>query len=116
MGQVQVMIDGKPYRMACDDGQEKHLQGLAAKLNSKMLEMKHAFGEIGDMRLGVMAAITLADELSEANERLSHMEQEIARLSAQHTHLETGVSGRDIQIAQTIAALSERVERIVKSM
>ncbi len=114
MGQVQVSIDGKLYRMACDDGQESHLEGLAGKLDGKMSEMKQAFGEIGDMRLTVMAAITIADELAEANGRLAHMEREIARLSAQHSHLETDVSGRDTEIAGMITALAERIERLAK--
>ena len=114
MGQVQVTIDGKQYRMACDNGQEKHLEGLAAKLNSKMFEMKQAFGEIGDMRLTVMAAITIADELSEANDRLSHMEKEIARLSGKASGAE--ISSRDNEISQKIINLAERVERIAKAI
>jgi cell division protein ZapA len=121
MGQVQVTIDGKQYRMACDNGQEKHLEGLAAKLDSKMAEMKLGFGEIGDMRLSVMAAITIADELFEANERLSHMEKEIARLSAKSSNIapefedmETKV--KQGEITQTIIMLAERIERIAKSM
>ena len=114
MGQVQVTIDGKHYRMACDNGQEKHLEGLAAKLDGKIAEMKLAFGEIGDMRLTVMAAITIADELFEANERLSHMEKEIARLSGKHSNTE--ISNRDNEISQKIITLAERVERIAKAM
>ncbi len=114
MGQVQVTIDGKQYRMACDNGQEKHLEGLAAKLDSKMVEMKQAFGEIGDMRLTVMAAITIADELSEANDRLSHMEKEIARLSGKASDAE--ISSRDNEISQKIINLAERVERIAKAI
>lgn len=102
--------------MACDNGQEKHLEGLAAKLDGKMVEMKQAFGEIGDMRLTVMAAITIADELSEANERLSHMEKEIARLSIKTPNSEAELSQRDTEISQKIITLAERVERIAKAM
>ncbi len=116
MGQVQVTIDGKQYRMACDNGQEKHLEGLAAKLDGKMGEMKQAFGEIGDMRLTVMAAITIADELSEANERLAHMEKEIARLSSKAPDLDTEMSSREEAMSQKIITLAERVERIAKAM
>jgi cell division protein ZapA len=131
MGQVQVTIDGKQYRMACDNGQEKHLECLAAKLDGKMAEMKLAFGEIGDMRLSVMSAITIADELFEANERLAHMEKEIARLSAKNPNSTADIddsevkaqekaqeqaSAKELVIAQTILSLAERVERIAKAM
>jgi cell division protein ZapA len=126
MGQVQVTIDGKQYRMACDNGQEKHLEGLASKLDGKMAEMKLAFGEIGDMRLSVMSAITIADELFEANERLSNMEKEIARLSGKAPHPDMNIEDSEVQIKETaikeaemsqaIIALAERVERIAKAM
>ncbi len=121
MGQVQVTIDGKQYRMACDNGQEKHLEGLAAKLDGKMAEMKLAFGEIGDMRLSVMSAITIADELFEANERLNHMEKEIARLSSKTSSStsqveENETNAKETVLAQTILALAERVGRIAKAI
>ena len=116
MAQVQVNIDGKLYRMACDDGQEDHLRSLAAKLNDKVSDMKVSFGEIGDMRLTVMAAITIADELAEANQRLSHMEGEIARLSAAREHVETHLSTREAEAAQAIEGLASRIERIAKAI
>ena len=65
MSQVTVTIAGSTYRIACDDGEEQHLEGLARLLDAKIEEMRAAFGEIGDMRLHVMAAITIADELAE---------------------------------------------------
>ncbi len=116
MAQIQVSIDGKLYRMACNDGEEAHLEALAAKLDGKVGEMKQAFGEIGDMRLTVMAALTIADELSEANSRLSHMEGEIARLSAENSHGEHHASSRNTEAASAIAALAERMERLAKGM
>ena len=66
MAQVTVTIAGRTYRMACGDGEEEHLAGLAAVFDAKIEEMRAAFGEIGDMRLHVMAALTFADDLSEA--------------------------------------------------
>lgn len=116
MAQVQVNIDGKLYRMACDDGQEEHLRALADKLNGKVSDMKVAFGEIGDMRLTVMAAITLADELAEANERLAHMESEIARLSAVHQTVEVSQSSREAELARAVASLAERIERVARDI
>ena len=78
MAQVTVTIAGRTYRMACGDGEEEHLAGLAAGLDAKIDEMRRAFGEIGDMRLHVMAAITIADELSETKRRIGTLEEEVA--------------------------------------
>lgn len=116
MAQVQVNIDGKLYRMACDDGQEDHLRALADKLNGKVSDMKVAFGEIGDMRLTVMAAITIADELAEANQRIAHMESEIARVSAARQTVESSQSNREAEAATHIVALAERIERVARTL
>ena len=65
MAQVTVTIDGKAYRMACDEGQEEHLIGLAQRFDRYVSHLKDSFGEIGDQRLTVMAGIMVMDELSE---------------------------------------------------
>ncbi len=71
MAQVSVLIAGRTYRMACADGEEDHLKGLAARLDGKIIELRGSFGEIGDSRITVMAAITIADDLSEAERRIA---------------------------------------------
>ena len=80
MAQVNVTISGKTYRMACDDGQEAHLIGLGERLNQTIDMLRERFGEIGDQRLTVMAAITMADQYSETERRLRQVEAEIAGL------------------------------------
>ena len=65
MPEVNVEIDGKRYRMACEDGQQQHLLDLADRFNRQVQALKGAFGEIGDNRLVVMAGIAVLDELAE---------------------------------------------------
>ncbi len=67
MSHVSVTINGRQFRMACDDGQEEHLLRLAGTVNEKVDALKGSFGEIGDTRLTVMAAIMVADDLAEAH-------------------------------------------------
>jgi cell division protein ZapA len=78
--QINVTIDGRSYRMACGSGEEAHLTGLAETLDGRIGEMRKNFGEIGDMRLQVMAALTIADELSELRGRLTTLEAQVAEL------------------------------------
>lgn len=80
MAQVTVMIDGKAYRMACEEGQEDHLAELASKFDQYVGHLKGQFGEIGDLRLTVMAGIMVMDELSEVNHRLKGLETEVDNL------------------------------------
>lgn len=80
MPSVSVTINGKNYRMACDEGQEQHLIDLGNQLNVTIDELRGAFGEIGDQRLIVMAAISKADELSEERRRVQRLEEALDQL------------------------------------
>ena len=82
MPQVTVTIAGHTYRIACAEGEEAHLEGLAAAYDARVEEMRGTFGEIGDLRLHVMAAITQADELHETRQRIAALEAEVAASTA----------------------------------
>ena len=68
MAQVSLTIDGRKYRVACNEGEEARLESLAGVIDDKIGEMRKAFGEIGDQRLVIMAALTIADNLAEARD------------------------------------------------
>jgi cell division protein ZapA len=68
MSQVSVTIDGRKYRLACNEGEEAQLESLAGTLDEKIGEMRKIFGEIGDQRLVIMAALSLADSMTEARD------------------------------------------------
>jgi cell division protein ZapA len=68
MSQVSVSIDGRKYRLACNEGEEPRLESLAGLIDEKIGEMRKTFGEIGDQRLVIMAALTIADSLAEARD------------------------------------------------
>src|SRR5476651_1841199 len=80
MAQVNATIAGRQFRLACEDGQEEHLQVLAKNIDERIGELRTKFGEIGDTRLTVMAALTVADELAEAIRRIRLLEEDIAAL------------------------------------
>jgi cell division protein ZapA len=73
MAEVTVTIAGRTYRMACDEGQEAHLTGLGDQIDRKIADIRASYGDIGDLRLTVMAAIVIADELSAARRQLTAM-------------------------------------------
>jgi cell division protein ZapA len=116
MGQVTVTIDGKAYRMACDDGQEAHLEGLATYFDGRVQEMRTSFGEIGDMRLTIMAAITAADEIMELRRKAAAAEAETAGLRDALAATDSHQEERDRKTADAVTALSERIERIAKGL
>ena len=101
MPQVSVTIDGRKYRVACNEGEESRLEQLAGMVDDKIGELRRAFGEIGDQRLIVMAALTFADSFAEARDQAA-AERERAK----------DASARADALAADLDALSARLERL----
>ena len=74
MAEVTVTINGREYQVACDDGQEEHLQKLSLFVDKKMGDLAGSLGQIGDARLLVMTSLLVADELSDAYRQLEILE------------------------------------------
>jgi cell division protein ZapA len=111
MAQISVTIAGRVYRMACDDGQEEHLTRLGLELDQRIETLKGHFGEIGDMRAVVMAAIMVADELAESHRRLKAAESEIAALRDARLVAAERADQTQAAVARALGAAAERVER-----
>jgi cell division protein ZapA len=116
MAQVNVTIGGRTYRMACDDGQEEHLMKLARDLDQKISHLREAFGEVGDTRLTVMAAITISDELSETRRRIRGLEQEIEGLKEARIASVERVDAIERTSAQGLERAAERIERLAHAL
>jgi len=112
MAQVSVNINGKTYRMACDDGQEQHLAGLAERLNHSIEQLRDRFGEIGDQRLTVMAAITFADQFVEVSGRLRQIEAELASLQQARETADDRQAAAEAETAAAINGIAERIEHL----
>ena len=59
---VNVMVNNKAYTIACDEGEEDHLRQLAAIVDGKVRELLESVGNVGDLRLLLMASLLIADE------------------------------------------------------
>ncbi len=116
MAQVNVPIAGRTYRIACNDGEEEHLRGLASRLDGKIEELRGVFGEIGDARITVMAAITMTDELSEAERRIAALENEIELLRGGQARYDAQAAAMADAVAETLDAAAARVERIAQGL
>jgi cell division protein ZapA len=116
MSQVSVTINGRQFRMACEDGQEGHLMNLARDLDVRIEGLRTKFGEIGDTRLTVMAALTIADALSETGARIKRLEDEVAAI--QDAHALDAERAKTVQaaVATALSAAAERVESITKKL
>ena len=116
MSHVSVTIHGRQYRMACEDGQEDHLLRLAKDLDQRIEQLQTSFGAIGDMRLIVMAALTLGDELSEAAKRLRRLEEELSALQDARVASSERAQAMQIAVANALNSASERIESVTRSL
>lgn len=104
MAQVDVTINQRSYRIACDEGQDGHLTELADYVDSRVQELVSAVGQVGDARLLVMASLLIADELSET-------------LTARHGKDDAKDKSPTMEhVAQTMEKLAERIEHIAAQL
>jgi len=116
MPQINVTINGRQFRMACEDGQEEHLTKLARELDGRIETLRAKFGEIGDTRLTVMAALTVADELGEMSGRLRRLEDELMAVQeAQVASTDRHLAGQ-AAAAALLNAAAERIESVTKKL
>jgi len=116
MAQLSVTIGGRTYRLACNPGEEARLEALAQGLDRKIQEMREAFGEIGDQRLTVMAALTFADDATESR---AVAKREAARADAANARAEAALaeSGEIRRAAEAeTASLTQTVDELAQRM
>ena len=116
MPEVNVEIDGKKYRMACEEGQEQHLMELAERFNRTVIQLKGSFGEIGDNRLVVMAGIAVLDELAEAEDRIEALKQDIADLTTAGQALTGEAEELELKFARRLSEAARKVEAIAQAI
>lgn len=111
MSHVNVTINGRQYRMACEEGQETRLLKLAESLESRVENLRGKFGEIGDARLTVMAALTVADELFDASHRVRALEEELAALRDVRVVAADRARATQAAVAAALNAAADRIEK-----
>ena len=111
-----VTVAGRTYRIGCEQGQEQRIDELARMLDEKIAAMRKSFGEIGDQRITVMAALEIADEGADARDRVSTLEAEIQALREQLATYERRETELDERLSQSFDAAAARLERLAKDL
>jgi cell division protein ZapA len=105
LGDVSITLNGRTYRLECGEGEEAHLIALAEYFSSHVETMKKKFGQVGDDRLILMAALMVTDEHWELKRQVQELKTTIVELR------------RDKSVAEDMAATaigtaSDRVESL----
>jgi cell division protein ZapA len=116
MSQVTVVINARQYRMGCEDGEEDHLMTLARDFDRRIEGMRRKFGEVGDMRLSIMAALTLSDELTEMKEAVRRLEQEVTTLREAQQRAAQQAQATEAAIVAAFNSAAERIETVTGAL
>lgn len=120
MAAVQVEVNGRPYTVGCEDGQEGHVQALARQFDAQVREVGRDMGQLGEVRLFLMAALLTADELHDVRARLAQAQGELGRLQSDQARHEARGAPLDAEIerraAQALEQAAARVEALADAL
>jgi cell division protein ZapA len=105
MAQMSVEVNGRPYTVGCEDGQEQHLLELARMFDRQVRQVSQDMGQLGDTRLFLMGALLLADELTDAKARLATVQAEYSRLASEYNRVE-------IRAALALDNAAKKIEKL----
>jgi cell division protein ZapA len=108
---INVTINDRQYRMACEEGQEVRLLKLAESFETRIQDLRGKFGEIGDARLTVMAALTVCDELLDASSRIGGLEEELKALRDVRAAAADRAKATQSAVANALNSAAERIEK-----
>ena len=105
MAQVEIMVNGQSYRIACEDGQEQRLGDLARMVDAHVGDLVEQVGQVGHTRLLVMASLLVADELIDLREAANEISEDGADIASMRAiEAISRVSGR-------LEAIAERLDQ-----
>ncbi len=115
MAQVVVQINGRNYTMQCDDGQEDHLRALARTIDDEITNIRTAVGQLGDLRLLIMASLVIADRLFEAQRKMADMEEQMQGLRAVSEREHNRIEAVQAQAAGVLDGAALRLETLART-
>jgi len=109
---VNVLVNGRAYTVACDEGEEEHVRELGQFLDRRVRELSGSVGQVGDARMLLMAGLVIADELSEALAKVQERENELRSLTSAHARVAGELEGNEDRAAQVLEDAAARLEAI----
>lgn len=109
---VNVMVNGRAYTIACDEGEEEHLKALGSEVDGKVHELLGSVGQVGDQRLILMAALLLADEMHAAKTQAESLKRELTEEKTAHEELRDRAEKSEGIAADALESAVKRIEDI----
>ena len=89
MANVSIKFNNKEFLLACEDGQEEHLEELLIHINQKFNDLKNNLGNLGENKLLLITAVKIMDEYYETKKRVDEKKNELKDLSNKFKELKS---------------------------
>ena len=109
---VNVLVNGRAYTVACDEGEEEHLRELGQYLDKRVRELSATVGQVADSRLLLMAGLVIADELSDALAKLDERNKELTAIKSARALSAESEANDDDRAAEVLELAASRLEAI----
>ena len=113
---VNVLVNGRAYTVACDEGEEAHVRELGQYLDKRVRELSSSVGQVGDARLLLMAGLVISDELFEALKKLDEREKEIAALKSAEAAAAEALEESDSCAGDLLEQAASRMQAIAERL
>ncbi|MBI1263774.1 MAG: cell division protein ZapA [Alphaproteobacteria bacterium] len=112
MSKVTISLNGRAFTIGCEEGQQAYLRELASHLDGHVRELSERVGQIGDVRLLLMAALIVGDELREAQGRVEALEDSLTEARGRLSQAEARRRKDRAQAAEALNAAAARLEAL----
>ena len=89
MANVSIKFNNKEFLLACEDGQEEHLEELLIQINKKFNNLKNDLGNLGENKLLLITAVKIMDEYYETKKKVDQKKNELNDLSNKFKELKS---------------------------
>ena len=124
MPEVQISIGGRPFAVACQDGEEHFLESAAKLLDNEASTLMDQIGRLPEARMLLMAGLMLADKTAGSDDQLKSLEDKVAQQAAWIEELQAlpqpepqrvEVAVIPDEVTQTLAELAARAEALAEA-
>ncbi|MEO1039948.1 MAG: cell division protein ZapA [Pseudomonadota bacterium] len=110
MAKVTISLNGRAFTIGCEEGQQAYLRELSAKIDTHVRELSEQVGQIGDLRLLLMASLIISDELEEARGELKSLREQFTDQKGLTSQADARRRADRAKAAELIAQAAERLE------
>ena len=124
MPEVTIEIGGRPFSVACQEGEEHFLHSAAALLDNEAKSLMDQIGRLPEARMLLMAGLMLADKAAGTEDQIKAMENKIAQQEAWIEELQSRpapapdkieVAVIPTEVTETLAELAAPAEALAEA-